>query len=82
MTKKSNVLSLVENEQTYELALLEHLDALTEEERQSKVNGMVVFGVQEGLPFYTVVEPLPTLECIGLLEEMKYFLIMSSMEGE
>ncbi len=80
----SRNLSVVKSSTTYEEVLKEYLQNLTEEERHTIVNGVVVMGVN-GIgdytkSFYSVVKAIPTLTTLGLLEELKYFLIMNQGE--
>lgn len=75
-------LSLVTNKLTYEETLRSYLENLTDEQKRSKISGMIVMGTGERGGFYSVVEKMPTLECIGLIEELKYFLITRSLQSD
>jgi hypothetical protein len=74
--------SIVKNEMTYEQLLHKHLDALDEDQRNEKVTGAMVVATSEHGPFYTVLKSMSVLECIGLLEHLKHFLIETDMYGE
>ena len=75
-------LSIVKNDSTYGDMLEKHLAELTKEQFNEKVTGALVVGVGTGNsgPFYSVVKGMAVLECIGLLEQLKYFLIEDSYE--
>lgn len=68
-------LTLVKNELTVEDALLKYIESLPDDLKYSKVSGMMVLGVGSEGPFYSVVKSMQLYECVGLLEQLKLFLL-------
>lgn len=64
---------------TYGEILQKYLDEMTEEERNASCSGAIIFGVGDKGGFYSVIKRMGFLECIGLVEELKYFLILDSL---
>lgn len=76
------VISLVQTEATYEDMIKKYLGDLTEEEKKAKVNSVIVLGVGEQGGFYSIVKDIGVLESIGLVEQLKYYLIQESIYGD
>lgn len=72
-------LSIVKNKTTYEEVLLQHLEDLPEELRKSSVSSLLVIGDGAEGPFYSVAKKIGVLECLGLLEVLKSYLVEECM---
>lgn len=74
------IISLVNKKEiTYGECVQNYLDSLTEEERNSLVDSAIVFGVGEQGGFYSVIKEADILVFLGLLEQLKHFLILESL---
>lgn len=75
-------LSIVKNKLTLEETVVKYLDSLSNDLRGSYVTGMLVLGVGDEGPFYSVVKGMNAYECIGLIEHLKSYLIEDLMYTE
>jgi len=77
------VISLVKPEgQTYEECILEYLDGLTDEEKNRIVTSVVLAGISAVGIFFSVLKEISPLEFLGLLEQLKYFIMLESLGEE
>jgi len=77
-----NVVSIAPPEPlTYEQLILEYLGGLSEEEKKQNVSSIVILGLtQYRDSFFSVVKDIPRFELVGILEELKLFLLMGEAE--
>ncbi len=73
------VLSIVNNKLTFGEVLQNYIDDLTDEERAATINNIMLIGTSIKGPFFSVIEEIPLLEGLGLLEIVKTYLISEKL---
>lgn len=76
-----NIVSL-DKRASYEEALNEHLSLLTDEQRESKINDMMIVYSGDLGGAFSLVEGENIQSLIGLLEMIKIYLITSGVDYE
>ena len=80
--KIENVIS-IDKRETYEQALRNHLEDLTDEQKSAKVNDMLVIYTSDyGNAFAWVCGNDDITKVVGILETVKYYLLTLGVEYE
>lgn len=86
MTKKPKLTKVVNIDSpktiTYEEAILNHLEKVPEETKNSSFNLLIIAGMNDNGFVYQVVQGENIIEVVGLLETVKLLCINESTYGE